>query len=97
LNGANTTISSVGFELYQNSPNPWVNKTQIGFHLPEASEARLTIYDAMGRTLYTAKGQFAKGYNAFVVDRKLMEDSSSMYYRVETDVDQATKIMIQQK
>jgi hypothetical protein len=97
FNGANTTISSVGFELYQNTPNPWVNKTQIGFHLPEAGEARLTIYDAMGRILYTAKGQFAKGYNAFVVDRKLVESTGVLYYSVETDTKRETKQMQQQK
>jgi hypothetical protein len=97
FNGANTTISSVGFELYQNSPNPWVNKTQIGFHLPEAAEARLTIYDAIGRILYTANGQFAKGYNAFVVDRKLVESTGVLYYSVETDTKRETKQMQQQK
>jgi hypothetical protein len=94
FNGANTTISTVGFELYQNTPNPWVSKTQIGFHLPEATEARLTIYDAMGRVLYTAKGQFGKGYNAFHLDRKLVESTGSLYYKVETDTDQAVKIMV---
>jgi hypothetical protein len=95
FNGANTTISSVGFELYQNTPNPWVNKTQIGFHLPEASEARLTIYDAMGRILYTTKGQFAKGYNAFVVDRTLVDQAGALYYRVETGDRWDTKRMLQ--
>ncbi|MFN7325823.1 MAG: T9SS type A sorting domain-containing protein, partial [Chitinophagales bacterium] len=87
-------ISTVGFELYQNTPNPWVSKTQIGFHLPEATEARLTIYDAMGGVLYTAKGQFGKGYNAFHLDRKLVESTGSLYYKVETDTDQAVKIMV---
>jgi len=94
FNGANTTISTVGFELYQNSPNPWVSKTQIGFHLPEATEARLTIYDALGRILYTAKGQFAKGYNVFTVDRKLADGVGNLYYKVETDKDQSVKAMI---
>ncbi len=97
FNGANTTISTVGFELYQNSPNPWVSKTQIGFHLPEAAEARLTIYDALGRILYTAKGQFAKGYNVFVVDRKLVDSTSTLYYSVETDDKRETKLMLQLK
>jgi hypothetical protein len=97
FNGANTTISGVGFELYQNTPNPWVSKTQIGFHLPEAAEARLTIYDAMGRILYTAKGQYAKGYNAFVVDRTLVESTGVLYYNVETDTKRETKLMQQQK
>ncbi|MFN7327695.1 MAG: dockerin type I domain-containing protein, partial [Chitinophagales bacterium] len=97
FNGANTTISTVGFELYQNSPNPWVSKTQIGFHLPEATEARLTIYDALGRILYTAKGQFAKGYNVFTVDRKLVDSTSTLYYSVETDDKRETKLMLQLK
>jgi hypothetical protein len=97
FNGASTTISGVGFELYQNSPNPWVSKTQIGFHLPEAAEARLTIYDALGRILYTAKGQYAKGYNVFSVDRKLVDGVGNMYYKVETTTDAAVKQMIQTK
>jgi hypothetical protein len=74
-----------------------VSKTQIGFHLPEAAEARLTIYDAMGRVLYTAKGQYAKGYNVFSVDRTLVESTGVLYYNVETDTKRETKLMQQQK
>ncbi|MFM8486994.1 MAG: hypothetical protein ACKOCH_11705, partial [Bacteroidota bacterium] len=54
-------ISEVGFELYQNQPNPFVNRTVIGFHLPEAQSATLTISDELGRVIYTQKGDFAKG------------------------------------
>jgi len=54
----------------------------------------LTIYDAMGRTLYTAKGQFAKGYNVFNVDRKLVDGVGNMYYKVETTTDAGVKPMI---
>jgi hypothetical protein len=94
-NGSVSTISGIGFELYQNTPNPWVNKTQIGFHLPEATEARLTIMDASGRLVYSAKGQFGKGYNAFMVDRKLVDQSGVLYYKVETATDSGVKPMIQ--
>jgi glucose/arabinose dehydrogenase len=37
------------FVLYQNYPNPFNPETQIRFDLPEASMARLTIYDVLGR------------------------------------------------
>jgi hypothetical protein len=88
----------MGFELYQNTPNPWVNKTQIGFHLPEATTATLTIYDVTGRTLYTTKGDFAKGYNFFSIDRSVIGSASSaagMYYKVETSTDSGVKQMIE--
>jgi hypothetical protein len=90
-------VSGVGFELYQNRPNPWVSRTQIGFHLPEATEAVLSIFDESGRLLWTQRGQFAKGYNAFNVDRSLLEVPGVLYYRVETPTDGAVRKMIQTK
>jgi hypothetical protein len=95
--GAGSVISGVGFELYQNQPNPFVNKTVIGFHLPQAAEATLTIFDETGRMLFTQKGQFAKGYNAISVDRALLNTTGLMYYKLETNSDAATKKMIQTK
>jgi hypothetical protein len=83
--------------LYQNQPNPFVNKTVIGFHLPEAAEATLTIFDESGRLLFTQKGQFAKGYNAIPVERALLDNIGLMYYKLETATDSATKKMIQTK
>ena len=90
-------ISGVGFELYQNQPNPFVNKTVIGFHLPEAAEATLSVFDESGRMLFTQKGQFTKGYNAISVDRALLNTTGLMYYKLETANDAATKKMIQTK
>ncbi len=92
-NGLN--ISGLGFELYQNVPNPFVDKTTIGFYLPEAAPATLTMYDETGRLVYTQKGDFGKGYNAFVIDRKLLINSGSLLYKLETPSDVATKQMIQ--
>jgi hypothetical protein len=90
-------IAGVGFELYQNQPNPFVNRTQIGFHLPEAAEATLTVFDETGRMLFTQKGQFGKGYNAIAIDRALLNTTGMMYYKLETATDAATKKMIQSK
>jgi hypothetical protein len=91
------TIAGVGFELYQNQPNPFVNKTFIGFHLPEATTATLSVYDETGRLVYTQKGDFAKGYNAISLDRALINTTGVLYYTLETATDAATKKMIQSK
>jgi hypothetical protein len=96
-NNGTSTISGVGFELYQNQPNPFVNKTFIGFHLPEATEARLSIFDETGRMVFTQSGAFAKGYNTISVDRALISTTGVLYYTLETATDSATKKMIQSK
>ncbi len=91
------TISGLGFELYQNQPNPFVNKTFIGFFLPEAAEATLSVYDETGRVVYQQKGQFAKGENSISLDRALINTTGLLYYKLETATDSATKKMIQAK
>jgi hypothetical protein len=91
------TISSIGFELYQNQPNPFVNKTFIGFHLPEAASATLTVYDETGRTVFTQKGDFVKGYNTVALDKALINTSGILYYSLKSGDNTATRKMIQTK
>lgn len=92
-----STISGVGFELYQNQPNPFVNRTLIGFHLPEATTATLSIFDQSGRLVYSQKADFPKGYNSIPLDRALLNTSGTLYYKLETATDSATRTMIQVK
>jgi hypothetical protein len=89
------TISGVGFELYQNQPNPFINKTFIGFHLPEAATATLTVYDETGRVVFTQQGDYAKGYNAVTLDRALLTTTGVLYYTLTAGDDTATRKMIQ--
>ncbi|MCC6459778.1 MAG: HYR domain-containing protein, partial [Saprospiraceae bacterium] len=96
-NNGSTTVTGLGFELYQNQPNPWMNKTQIGFYLPEAAEATLTIFDETGRTLYTQSGNYGKGNNAVTIERALVNTTGVLYYKLETATDNAVKKMIQTK
>ncbi|MEZ4917760.1 MAG: T9SS type A sorting domain-containing protein [Saprospiraceae bacterium] len=90
-------VTGLNFELYQNTPNPWMDKTQIGFYLPETGSVRLTIFDESGRMIYSQQGDFAKGYNAFSINRNLVDASGVLYYKVTTDTDEATMKMIQVK
>jgi hypothetical protein len=59
----NASKASAIYALYQNTPNPFAGETVIGFNLPVAGEATLTIQDVTGRTLKVINGQYAKGYN----------------------------------
>ena len=89
----NGTIAG-NFQLLQNQPNPFNGKTVIGFVLPEASNATLTIFDATGRTLKVVKGDFAKGYNEVVVEKSELNTVGILSYRLTSDKFSATKQMI---
>jgi hypothetical protein len=95
---AGPVINGLGFELYQNAPNPFANATAIGFYLPEAGAATLRIRDEAGRLLYEQRADFAKGYNQFSVDAgKVRNTSGVLYYSVQTANEERTRKMIRTK
>ena len=47
----NTSLKPDDFKLYQNYPNPFNNSTNIVFEIPEKTNVKLSIYDALGREL----------------------------------------------
>ena len=53
LNFAKEDLLSNEFALLQNQPNPFTQETVIGFNLPEATEATLTIFDLSGQLVWT--------------------------------------------
>ncbi len=82
------------FALYQNEPNPFDHQTKISFHLPIASNAKLTIYDAAGRIVKTIEQAFVKGYNEIPLSKEGINASGILYYRLDTPTHSATKKMI---
>ncbi len=93
-NGNESTVSGLPFELYQNTPNPWVNKTQIGFYLPEATEATLAIHDEIGRLVFTQTATYARGYNSVFIERALLGSGNAFSYTLHTPFGSATRKMI---
>jgi len=90
----NHQLAQGGFELYQNTPNPFANVTNIGFYLPEATSATLTISDVQGKIVRIVKVDAAKGYNQVTLQRGELGANGVLYYRLDTDTDSATRKMI---
>jgi hypothetical protein len=82
------------FELYQNVPNPFDKTTVIGFRLPEASAATLSIYDVSGKVVKEMKGEFTKGYHEIVIEKSALPSQGVYYYRLETPANTATMKMM---
>jgi hypothetical protein len=89
----NRLISKVGFELYQNQPNPFSDRTLIGFHLPETSDATLTIFDETGRVVHTQSASYARGYHSISLEKSLFNGAGVFFYKLETPTDSAVRKM----
>jgi hypothetical protein len=80
--------------LLQNSPNPFISETTIGFVLPESTRAKLTILDVSGKELKVVEQVFSKGYQSVKLNREDIPTSGVIYYQLETNDFSATKKMI---
>jgi len=87
-------IGSKVFDLYQNRPNPFKEKTEIGFYLPQASKATLTIMDVAGKIVKTIQGDYGKGEHTILIERNEVSGSGLLYYQLETEVGKMTKTML---
>jgi hypothetical protein len=89
----NGEVAAAGFEVYQNTPNPFRGETVIGYNLPEDADVQITIQDVTGKTLQVINQTAAKGYNAYNLSAENL-GTGVLYYTVSTDEFTATKKMI---
>ena len=87
-------VSATRFTLYQNRPNPFGNSTRIGFFLPEADQATLTVFDAAGKVLYRHTDRFDAGYQEVEIRRAALGATGVLYYQLQTSTAAATQKMV---
>jgi hypothetical protein len=90
----NAAKASANYALYQNTPNPFAGETVIGFNLPVAAKATLTIQDVTGRTLKVINGQYAKGYNQVNLKSNELKATGVLTYTLKAADYTLTKKMI---
>jgi hypothetical protein len=95
VNFSNGAVAVAGFEVYQNTPNPFAATTMIGFNLPTDAEATVTISDASGRVLTVVRGDYAAGYNTINLTKEMIQGATGVLtYTVTAGEFTATKKMI---
>ena len=82
------------FVLYQNTPNPFSEYTDINFVLPENTTGTLKINDLSGKVVMVKEGNFVKGLNTIRINKSDLKASGVLYYRLETEGNTATRKMI---
>lgn len=68
------------YNLYQNYPNPFNPVTTIKYALPKASNVLISIYDALGREVYSfAEGEKSPGYYQVKFDAGTLPSGIYLY------------------
>ena len=94
LNFTGAQPVAAGFDLKQNTPNPFAGETVVGFNLPVAGDATLTVQDVTGRTLRVIKGAYAQGYNQVILKSNDLKATGVLYYTLESGEFRATRKMV---
>jgi len=78
VNISNTVVDE--FKVYQNYPNPFNPKTVIKFYLPNNGYVNISIYDVLGKKVFSNKEYFISGLNEKQVDFSQLYLSSGVYF-----------------
>lgn len=60
-----SNIGTHGFQVFQNYPNPMVDKTTISFYVPERDKVNLIVTDILGRVLIKNEKILDQGYHSY--------------------------------
>ena len=80
--------------LLQNKPNPFSDLTNIGFYLPTAGKATISILDLSGKLIYKHEGEFNKGFNELGINSNDIKANGLLYYQLDTEFGSETKKML---
>lgn len=94
VNDHNRSVLPNGFALNQNYPNPFNPSTTISFSLPRSSDARLEIFDLLGRTVESRDlGTLSAGDHALSFDASRLA-SGVYFYRVSSESGSLSRKMV---
>ncbi len=83
-----------GFDLYQNVPNPFQEKTTIYFQAPKASVVSMELFDLNGKLLKNYLIDAKAGINSLEINSDELGTRGVIYYRLDTKDFSSTRKMI---
>lgn len=87
------TIEIEGYELAQNTPNPFVDQTTITFELPTAMPAQIIVHNQLGEAVHVIDNDFNQGQNTIIVSQKEI-GTGVFYYTLKTKEFTTSRSMI---
>jgi len=82
------------FDLLQNRPNPFSERTTIGFILPMACDAQLRVFDISGRELWRTDKAYSAGYHEETLRLDEIGATGMLFYELTTPQGKQTRKMM---
>ncbi|MDO9184840.1 MAG: T9SS type A sorting domain-containing protein [Bacteroidia bacterium] len=87
------SIDQLKFEVSQNTPNPFSDKSEIRFSSVNSSEVEFKVYNLLGSVVYNSNFKSVKGVNTISIDANTLSPGVYMY-SVKNGANTITKRMV---
>ena len=67
------------------NPNPWLSRTKIEFHMPDAGSGRWEFYDVNGSLIYRKEDIYSGGQNVMSLTKEELGADGIIYIKLTTD------------
>jgi len=68
------------YSLNQNAPNPFMDKTEIGFTIPSPQVVSLKVYNAKGQLIWEHEDAYEAGYHVKTLTKEDLKGMAGMLY-----------------
>ncbi len=81
----NVELASDGWEVYRNTPNPFIDKTEIPFYAPHSTSLKLTVFTVDGKLIFEENKEVSTGYQTWTLNGNDFGNVHGvLYYRLES-------------
>lgn len=81
----NIDLASEGWEVYRNTPNPFIDKTEIPFYAPHNTNIRLSVFTVDGTLIFEESKEVSTGYQTWTLNgHDFGNVHGVLYYRLES-------------
>lgn len=87
-------LSTSGFELFQNTPNPFSEYTDLSFQLDQFEEISLKVYSLQGDLLYEDRQHFSYGLHTIRLRKADLGTTGILIYQLKSGKEFLSKKMI---
>jgi hypothetical protein len=97
VSGLNLRFEGRNYEnmnVYQNSPNPFSEGTDISFYLPYDDLISFKVFNSTGKTYINNQGHYSKGQNTITISNSDLDEPGVYFYEIKNNKTTVLKKMI---